>query len=177
MKRLCQVLAVCTAILTIASARADSCRNTLPTEHRELTQQEVAECLEQRVKASLALYLLGERRIIWSDFGTIRQKCVGGKEEELSTDPLVWAVEVTSCPEPKKTCGCTPYAGTGGMPVTGMFRPDNPEAQSLPEKNLALINREAALANQRAKQECSQIEASLKAMPSIKLRRNCRSYR
>ncbi len=174
MKRLCQVLAVCTAILTIASARADSCRNTLPTEDRELTQQEVAECLEQRVKASVALHLLGERKIVWSDFGTIHQKCVGGKREELSTDPTVWAVEVTSCPEPKKTCGCNLYAEmVGGAP----FRPDNPEAQSLREKNLALINRETALANQRAKQECSQIEAALKAMPPARLRRNCRSYR
>jgi hypothetical protein len=173
-------------------ACAESCRNTLPLDDQALTAEEVRPCLDQRAKVIVALRLLGERQIPWTAFGTLRQKCKGEKEEALSDDPLVWAVQVSSCPSPRKTCGCTFTFKPEQMMAGSRFQPDNPSARpqleeekspgvakgrSLRATNLALIKSEGSLATKRANQDCAQIEAALRAMPEAQVRRNCRSLK
>lgn len=208
--RTCQVLTICIAVLSAVNARADTCRDTLPVEDRALDQEEVEACLQPRAKARVALHLLGEREVKWSDYGSLLLKCVDGKEQKLSEDPIAWAVEASACPSPKKDCGCgapegttdfgaktTPYTSDNpkapsamvGMPykpdnpkapvMTGgtPFKPDNAEARSVLNANLRLIKREGVLATQKAKRECAEVEAALKAMPSAVVRKSCRSLR
>ena len=159
MVRLCQVLTVCIAILSATGAHADSCRNSLPIDERPLSKEKVRACLEPRAKAIVALHLLGENEIKWSDYGTIRDKCVGKAYETLSEDPIVWAVQVSSCPQPKWNCGCPSAA-------MAPFRPENAEALPMRDANLKLIEREGTLATQEAKRDCAEIEKALRAIPA-----------
>ena len=168
--RVCQVVTICIAVLSAANARADSCRNSLPIDDRQLSPEEVRTCLEPRAKALVALHLLGENEIKWSDYGTIRRKCVGDDGRTLSEDPIVWAVEVSSCPQPKWNCGCPAMAGSS-------IGPENAEAPPMRDANLQLIKREGVLATQRAKRECREIEAALRAVPKAIIRNSCRSLR
>ena len=177
MVRLCQALTVCIAILSATGAHADSCRNSLPVEDRQLSKEEVRACLEPRAKAIVALHLLGERDIKWSAYGTIRKKCVGEKTEILSDDPIVWAVQVSSCPNPKVCCGCCVIMDSGVVTAGAPFRPENAEALSMRDANLKLIEREGTLATQEAKRDCAEIEKALRAIPAARIRKSCRSLR
>ena len=151
---------------------AASCQDTLPVDERELTQEEVRECLKPRAEVIVAFKLLGEKELSWKDYGEIHRKCTGGEDETLSEDPVVWAGQVSTCPSPKTDCGChtSDFAGS-------RFMPEAPEAASVRQTNLALIKREGALLTKQAFDDCDAIRARLEAAPGVKIKRKCKGLR
>lgn len=149
-----------------AIATAAECHKTLPIEDRLLSEDEVRACIEPRAKALVALQLLGEQEVAWRDYGSITTKCTGGGQTFLSKDPVVWAAEVSTCPTPKDLCGCTATIGTQAFP-------DASRAPTMRDANMKLIQRVGALATRRAYQECAQVEAQLRSMSWVSLRRSC----
>ncbi len=154
------------------SVFAASCQDILPIDERELTQEEVRECLKPRAEVIVAFKLLGERELSWKDFGEIHRKCMGNGDEPLSEDPVVWAGQVAACPSPKTDCGCQKPDFAGSR-----FMPEAPEAASVRETNLALIKREGALLTKQAFDECDVIRARLEAVQDVKIKRKCKGLR
>lgn len=154
------------------SVFAASCKDMLPVDERELTQEEVRQCLKPRAEVIVAFKLLGETELSWKDFGEIYRKCTGDGEETLSEDPVVWAGQVSACPSPKTDCGCKKAEFAGSR-----FMPDAPEAASVRDTNLALIKREGALITQQAFDDCDAIRVRLETVPGVKIKRKCKGLR
>jgi len=155
-----------------STAFAASCQDILPIDERELTQEEVRECLKPRAEVIVAFKLLGEKELSWKDYGEINRRCTGNEDETLSEDPVVWAGQVSACPSPKTDCGCqkSDFAGS-------RFMPEAPEAASVHQTNLALIKREGALLTKQAFDDCDAIRARLEAVPGVKIKRKCKGLR
>ncbi|MGE0382872.1 MAG: hypothetical protein AB7H53_18310 [Hyphomicrobium sp.] len=166
------ILLVAISFLPSSPAFAASCQDSLPIDERELTQDEVRECLKPRAEVIVAFKLLGEKELSWKDFGEIHRKCVAGGDEALSDDPVVWAGQVSTCPSPKTDCGCSVSDFAGSR-----FMPDPPEAASVRDKNLALIKREGALLTRQAFDDCEAIRSRLEAVQGVKIKRKCKNLR
>lgn len=154
-------------------ASAAACRDILPLDDHELTQDEMRACLEPRAKAMVALHLLGERELTWKDFGELRLRCNVDGSEELSSDPVEWASQVAGCPSPKARCGCPPDNTLGTR-----FVPEEAEAEGMRARNLKLINQEGEIVSKEIiASQCEDIRTRLQGMNGGTVKRKCKSLR
>jgi hypothetical protein len=166
------MILIALAGLELYSARAllaASCQESLPIEERQLSVDEVRECLRPRAEIIVAFKLMDEKELSWKDYGEIRLKCTANGEVPLSDDPVVWAAQVSSCPSPKTECGCSKPDFAGSR-----FTPENSEASTVRDTNVALIKREGSLVTKEAFARCDAIRERLAAVPDAKIRRKCK---
>jgi hypothetical protein len=153
---------------SIAPAVADSCSDIYGKQGSSLfTASQVRPCVEVEAVAQITLSLLGstDRGESRLNFYQMKTNCRTGRP--LSADPVMWAVEVSTCRV--RWCGC--FANSGSQ--RAIYERETRTAPSYYELNDKLLDREHALAERWARQNCTQIALRLHAISSIPLKRTC----